>query len=264
MTHPARPAALPRHEDPPAPPRCADMPPVTRPQHHRPAARRAVQARELHITAGHHVGIDRQRARPYDGHRRQHRHGSLPASVANEARRDPSRSGGPPNPRPAVATGGGIIAKEHGRTAAGDAQEVRPSTTGSISIAQPCQQLRERCGTVPARGLLSSSQGRVPCAVRSGRGRSGPARVLGRVPGCGSAGLAGACGCWTTTRSGGSGEPRRHRYRNSEGRTHRGRPSVRETEGWHAMSAWTTVLAPRQRVNSYVYSGQEHASTRPT
>ncbi len=89
MTHPARPAALARHEDPPAPPGCADMPPVTRPQHHRPAARRAVQARELHLTAGHHAGIDRQRARPYDGHRRQHRHGSLPASVANEARRDP-------------------------------------------------------------------------------------------------------------------------------------------------------------------------------
>src|SRR5260370_35691247 len=78
--------------------------------------------------AGRDVGTDRQRAGPYDGHGRCHRLGSLPASVPNEARRDPSRSGGPLNPGPAGAAGGSIIAKEHGRTPAGDAQEIRPST----------------------------------------------------------------------------------------------------------------------------------------
>ena len=38
MTHPAAPAAQPRHEDLPAAPRCPDMTPVARPQHQRPRA----------------------------------------------------------------------------------------------------------------------------------------------------------------------------------------------------------------------------------
>src|SRR6266581_3079169 len=54
--------------------------------------------------------------------------GSLPASVANEARRDPSRSGRPAKSCLRRGPCEGIIAKEHGRTRAGDAQEVRPST----------------------------------------------------------------------------------------------------------------------------------------
>ncbi len=70
MTDPAQPAALPRHEHLPAPPRRPDIPPVTRPQPHPPGARRALQPREHHIAAGRHVGIDRQRAGPYDGHGR--------------------------------------------------------------------------------------------------------------------------------------------------------------------------------------------------
>jgi hypothetical protein len=55
------------------------MTPVPRPQHQRPGARRAVWARELHLTASRNVRIDRKRARPYDGHQAIHRLGSLPA-----------------------------------------------------------------------------------------------------------------------------------------------------------------------------------------
>ncbi len=55
------------------------MPPVTRPEHQRPGARRADRARDLHLPASRHIGIDRQRARPYDGHGRLTASGSLPA-----------------------------------------------------------------------------------------------------------------------------------------------------------------------------------------
>ena len=41
---------------------------------------------------------------------------------------------GPLNPRPAGAAGAGIIAKEHGRTPADDAQEIRPSTARSGAL----------------------------------------------------------------------------------------------------------------------------------
>src|SRR5260370_18141149 len=109
--------------------------------------------------AGRDVGTDRQRAGPYDGHGRCHRLGSLPASVPNEARRDPSRSGGPLNPRPAGATGGSIIAKEHGRTPAGDAQEIRPSTGGG----------QDRDGPLGAEGKLLA--GPMVSGLEWGRGR---------------------------------------------------------------------------------------------
>ena len=56
----------------------------TRPEHQRPGTRRAVGAREPQITAGRRVRIDRQRARPYDGHGR-HRLGSLLAVGATRA-----------------------------------------------------------------------------------------------------------------------------------------------------------------------------------
>src|SRR5258707_3854223 len=55
------------------------MTPVPRPEHQRPRARRAVRTGELHVTAGRHIGVDRKRARPYDGHQATHRLGSLPA-----------------------------------------------------------------------------------------------------------------------------------------------------------------------------------------
>ena len=152
MTGPAAPAALPRHEHLPAPPvsRRADIPPVTRPQPHPPGARRTVQARELHSTAGRHVGIDRQRAGPYDGHGRQH-----PPWIPSRVRPKRGEKGsltfqwtGPLNPRPAGAAGAGITAKEHGRTPADDAQEIRPSTSGRPDIRSqelgPQRRLRTR------------------------------------------------------------------------------------------------------------------------
>jgi hypothetical protein len=46
------------------------MAPVLRPEHQRRVTRRAVRAREPHLTAGRRVRIDRKRARPYDGHGR--------------------------------------------------------------------------------------------------------------------------------------------------------------------------------------------------
>jgi len=48
----------------------------TAPEHQRPGTRRAGRTREPDVTAGCHRGIDRKRARPYDGHGR-HRPGSL-------------------------------------------------------------------------------------------------------------------------------------------------------------------------------------------
>jgi hypothetical protein len=49
-----------------------------------PGTRRAVRAREPQITAGRRVRVDRERARPYDGHGR-HRLGSLLAVGATRA-----------------------------------------------------------------------------------------------------------------------------------------------------------------------------------
>jgi hypothetical protein len=91
MSHPARAAAQPRHEHLPAAARGPDMPPVTRPEHQRPGARRADRTGDRHSTARPHIGIDRQQARPYDGQRATHRLGSLPA------RRDQTRRGGIPH-----------------------------------------------------------------------------------------------------------------------------------------------------------------------
>ena len=76
MAHPARRAPQPGHEDPPAPARLPDITPVPRPEHQRPGTRRAGRPGELHATASRHVGIDRERAGPYDDHGR-HRLGSL-------------------------------------------------------------------------------------------------------------------------------------------------------------------------------------------
>ena len=93
MAHPAQAAPHPGHEDlRAAAARQAsrpDMPPVTRPEHQRHAARRAGRAGDLHLPASRHIRIDRQRARPYDGHgrhrlripprdRRQTRRGGIP------------------------------------------------------------------------------------------------------------------------------------------------------------------------------------------
>ena len=97
MAHLATPAAQPRHKDLPAAARRPDMPPVTRPEHQRPGARRAVRTGELHVTPGRHISTGRQRARPYDGHGRLTASDPSPRSAQNEARRDPSRSRGRQN-----------------------------------------------------------------------------------------------------------------------------------------------------------------------
>ena len=146
MAHPARAAPHPGHEDLPAPARRPDMPPVTRPEHQRPGARRADRTGDLHLAASRHIRIDRQRARPYDGHGRLTASDPSPRSASNEARRDPSRSPKTGKSWPAQRQPGGGIVKEHGQTRGRDAQEIRPST------ARPDR----RCGAEdhwPIRGI---------------------------------------------------------------------------------------------------------------
>ena len=133
MAHPARRAPHPGHEDLPAPARRPDVPPVTRPEHQRPGTRRADRARDLHLAASCNIRIDRQRARPYDGHGRLTASDPSPRSAQNEARRDPSRSPKTGKSWPAQRQPGGDIVKEHGQTRSRDAQEIKPSTATTRS-----------------------------------------------------------------------------------------------------------------------------------
>ncbi len=87
MSHPAAAAPDPRDEDLPLPPLPADMPPVTRPEHHRPRARRALRPRHPHRPSHRRVRIDRQRARPYHGH------GESPPQIPSRDRRQTGRGG---------------------------------------------------------------------------------------------------------------------------------------------------------------------------
>lgn len=84
MAHPAPPALQPGNEDLHEAARYPDIAPVARPEHHRHPARRAPRTREP-LPASGDIGIDRERARPYDGHRR-HRLRSLLATVAKRGR----------------------------------------------------------------------------------------------------------------------------------------------------------------------------------
>ena len=126
VAHPARRAPQPRHEDLPAAAPRPDMPPVARPVHQRLAARQAIRARELHLLASSNVRIDRQRARPYDGHGR-HPPWIPPRDRANRRRGGilTSNRNGTILARPKPP---GNIAKERGRRPARDTQIVRPST----------------------------------------------------------------------------------------------------------------------------------------
>ena len=112
MTHLAGPAPDPGHEDPQADARVPDIPPVARPEHHRDGARRAVRTRELHLPAGRRIHTSRQQARPYDGHGRHTASDPSSPPRPNDARRDPSRSGGQPDHRPPGTTG----SRHHERT----------------------------------------------------------------------------------------------------------------------------------------------------
>jgi hypothetical protein len=51
---------------------------VARPEHHRTQTRRAMGPRDLDFSTSRRVGVDGQRAGPYDGHRWKHRLGPLP------------------------------------------------------------------------------------------------------------------------------------------------------------------------------------------
>ena len=155
MAHPARAAPQPGHEDLPATARRPDMTPVTRPEHQRPGARRAGRARDLHLAAGRHISIDRQRARPYDGHGRLTASDPSPRSAQNEARRDPSRSPETGKSWPAQRQPGGDIVKEHGQTRGRDAQEIKPSTA-----CRKYKRLRRR--EKRARELLARAARRYP------------------------------------------------------------------------------------------------------
>jgi len=53
------------------------------PEGHRLGTRRARRGRNFHVTAGGDIRVDRQRARPYDGHRWRHRLGPLPDAADN-------------------------------------------------------------------------------------------------------------------------------------------------------------------------------------
>src|ERR1019366_5718825 len=101
---------------------------LARPEHQRPGARRAIRTRELHLAAGRHIRTGRKRARPYDGHGRHTASDPFSRSAQNEARRDPSRSGGRLKSCPARDREPADIAKEDGRAPDSDAQEIRPST----------------------------------------------------------------------------------------------------------------------------------------
>ncbi len=132
MSHPARAAAQPRHEDPPAAARLPHPSPVPRPEHHPPGARWAARARELHLAAGRRIGIDRHRARPYDGHGDTAAPDPSSQSVAKRGEEGSSLSlHADSKILAAQQQPGGDIVKEHGRTPGTDAQEIRPSTPGA-------------------------------------------------------------------------------------------------------------------------------------
>src|SRR6202035_4856755 len=91
-------------------------------------------AGDLHLAASRHISIDRQRARPYDGHGRLTASDPSPRSAQNEARRDPSRSPKTGKSWPAQRQPGGDIVKEHGQTRGRDAQEIKPSTHAAAAV----------------------------------------------------------------------------------------------------------------------------------
>src|SRR5215472_15253335 len=127
MAHLAAPAPQPGDEVLPAAARRPDMTPVPRPEHQPPGARRARRTGELHLPPGCHVRIDRQRARPYHGHRR-HRLGSLPATVPKRR-----RGGIPhvPTETPKIMACAGTARQPHRQTAQ---PKTREGCSGSQAV----------------------------------------------------------------------------------------------------------------------------------
>ena len=117
MRHPAAPTPDTGNEDPPAPARFPHPTPVTRPETHRHPTQRALRAGDIHLATRRRVRIDRQRARPYDGH------GHTPASDPFPRTATNSREKGslaftdrpilPPGPPPRRAASPNSAAEHH-------------------------------------------------------------------------------------------------------------------------------------------------------
>jgi hypothetical protein len=106
---------------------------------------RLIEFGRFAAAASRHIGIDRQRARPYDGHGRLTASDPSPRSAQNEARRDPSHSPKTRKSWPAQRQPGGDIVKEHGPTRGRDAQEIKPSTPARV--VHPFPEVRFRART---------------------------------------------------------------------------------------------------------------------
>ena len=111
----------------------ADEPRVARPERHRLEARRAIRPRDLDFSAGGRVGVDGQRAGPYDCHRWQHRLGPLPQASDQLAAGGVPRVQGPHILAVAGLTGPSsaqTIRNEHRRKPYPNPQIVTPPTDG--------------------------------------------------------------------------------------------------------------------------------------
>src|ERR1019366_2317769 len=168
MTHLAGPAPDPGHEDPHADARVPDIPPVPGPEHHRDGARRAVRTRELHLPAGRRIHTGRQRARPYDGHGRHTASDPSSPPRPNDARRDPSRSGGQLDHRPPGTTG----SRHHERS--------RPNAQPGCSGSQAVNTWLHERGELTSRVLLGGPQVRIRVAAKAIKRVKGELRILTR------------------------------------------------------------------------------------
>jgi len=132
-------AAQSRHEDLVAQTGLAHRSAVSRPERHRTRARRTIRSRELDVSAASHVGVDGQRAGPYDGHGRYT--AWTPSRVQGQmSRGEGSSRSGTPHPREIVgASANASVVKEHGREPRLHAQEVRPSTALLVNEPRFCQ-----------------------------------------------------------------------------------------------------------------------------
>ena len=160
MSHLAGPAAHTRDEHPLAQALLTDMTPIPRPQAHRRRTRRALRSREHDCPARRGIRVDRQRTRPYDGHRWQHRPGPLPTER-------PITAGGVPREQ-----GPAILAvptsdnqpkpprKQRRRKTPPDDQTVTPPATGpAVRAAANLAVVRRRAGRLVVFSAVSGGTG---------------------------------------------------------------------------------------------------------
>ena len=112
------------NEDPPAPAHFPHPTLVTRPETHRHPAQRALRAWSIHLATRRRVRIDRQRARPYDGH------GHTPASDPFPRTATNSREKG------SLAFTDSPYSRRHRHPARPGHQTARPNTTARRSSNQ--------------------------------------------------------------------------------------------------------------------------------